>query len=66
MPLGTLISAGVGFASKLFGASKAKKEQRRQSQLEYERQKEFATKGIQWKVNDATKAGIHPLYPLGS
>ena len=28
-------------------------------------QKEFAQKGIQWKVKDAEKAGIHPLAALG-
>lgn len=29
-------------------------------------QKEFAQSGIQWKVADAEKAGIHPLYALGA
>lgn len=29
-------------------------------------QKEFAKKGIQWKVSDAKKAGIHPLAALGA
>jgi len=29
-------------------------------------QKEFAKSGIQWKVRDAQKAGIHPLYALGA
>lgn len=29
-------------------------------------QKQFAQKGIQWKVNDAKAAGIHPLYALGA
>lgn len=29
-------------------------------------QKEFAQNAIQWKVDDATKAGIHPLYALGA
>jgi len=29
-------------------------------------QKEFAQKGIQWKVQDAKAAGIHPLYALGA
>lgn len=28
-------------------------------------QKEFAQNAIQWKVDDATKAGIHPVYALG-
>jgi len=29
-------------------------------------QKQFAKKGIQWRVNDAKKAGLHPLYALGA
>lgn len=29
-------------------------------------QKEFAKTGIQWKAEDARKAGIHPLYALGA
>ena len=29
-------------------------------------QKNFAQKGIQWKVADAAKAGVHPLYALGA
>lgn len=29
-------------------------------------QREFAQKGIQWKVADAKAAGIHPLYALGA
>lgn len=29
-------------------------------------QKLFANRGIQWKVRDARKAGIHPLYALGA
>jgi len=33
---------------------------------EHDRQVEFAQKGIQWKVKDAEKAGIHPLYALGA
>lgn len=29
-------------------------------------QREFAQNGIQWKVEDAKKAGVHPLYALGA
>lgn len=29
-------------------------------------QKEFAKSGISWKVRDAEKSGIHPLYALGA
>lgn len=39
---------------------------RKASKTEFNRQKEFAQTGIQWKVADAKKAGIHPLYALGA
>lgn len=50
---------GIGsIASGLFGKSQAKQ----QANL----QREFAKKGIQWKVADAKKAGVHPLAALGA
>lgn len=33
---------------------------------EYGRQKEFAQNGITWRVEDAKRAGIHPLYAIGA
>lgn len=47
-----------GIADKIFGDSAADK----QADL----QREFAQNGIRWKVRDAEKAGIHPLYALGA
>lgn len=32
----------------------------------YQAQKQFAQNGVQWKVEDAKKAGVHPLYALGA
>lgn len=53
------IATGIGaVADKIFGDRSAKKA--------YEQQKEFAQSGIQWRVEDAKKAGIHPLYALGA
>lgn len=60
--IGPLIAAGASILGGVLGASSAKKAQ----QAEYERQKEFAQSGIQWKVQDAEKAGIHPLYAMGA
>ncbi len=37
-----------------------------QMALDREQQKEFAQQGIQWRVEDAKQAGIHPLYSLGA
>lgn len=39
---------------------------RRQSSKAYDRQKEFAQAGVQWRVKDAQAAGVHPLYALGA
>lgn len=35
-------------------------------QIDYERQKEFAQMGIQWRVADAKAAGLHPLAAIGA
>lgn len=56
--LGELISAGASLAGGLLGSNAADKQARLQ--------KQFAKKGIQWKVADAKAAGIHPLYALGA
>lgn len=48
--------------SGITGANAAKKAADKQ----YRQQKEFAQNGIQWKVEDAKQAGIHPLYALGA
>lgn len=36
------------------------------TEAQIENQRAFAQNGIQWKVKDAEKAGIHPLYALGA
>ena len=43
--------------------SKAEKEMWERN---YNAQKEFAQNSIQWRVQDAQKAGIHPLYAMGN
>ena len=48
--IGSIIDAGVS----LFSANKANK-----------LQKQAAKKGVQWRVADAKKAGVHPLAALG-
>lgn len=37
-----------------------------QGKSQEDMQKDFAKKGIQWRVEDAKKAGIHPLAALGA
>lgn len=71
--LDALISAG----SKLLGGFLSDKatEKNNAANLAFQReqldrnealQREFANSGIQWKVQDAEKAGVHPLYALGA
>lgn len=56
--LGALLGGIGSIASSLIGAGQANK----QAKL----QKQFAQNGIQWKVEDAKAAGVHPLYALGA
>lgn len=60
--LAPLISAG----ASLLGGILGQKSQEKNAQKQYEQQKEFAQSGIQWKVEDAKKAGIHPALALGA
>lgn len=66
--LGALIAAGTSLAGGLLGrdsADKARDAQERMNAENIALQREFAQNGIQWKVEDAKKAGIHPIYALG-
>lgn len=60
--LGAIIGAGASLASSLLGSSSAKSA----AKQNYKHQKEFAQNTIQWKTEDAKKAGIHPLAALGA
>jgi len=55
---GEIAGAAGSVIGSLFGKSEAEKN--------IKMQKQFAQQGIQWKVADAKKAGIHPLYALGA
>lgn len=68
-----MLPAIIGAATSLVGGllqnkanKKANEAAAAQAQQQYEHQKEFAQSGIQWKVSDAEKAGVHPLYALGA
>lgn len=67
--IGNIISAG---ASILGGFMNRASQKDAQTQTAYfadknmRMQEEFAQNGIRWRVNDAKKAGIHPLYALGA
>lgn len=57
-----LIAAGANLIGGLLGRDSAKD----QAQANIANQMLFAKKGIQWRVEDAKKAGVHPLYALGA
>lgn len=66
--LGSLIAAGASLAGGLLGKSSADAARESQENMAAQNialQREFAQNGIQWKVEDAKKAGIHPIYALG-
>lgn len=56
------IGALVSGASSIFNSITGRNEARHQERL----QREFAQNAISWKVADAKRAGIHPLYALGA
>lgn len=59
---GSLVGAGASLAGGMINATASKSIAREQMAL----QREFAQNGIQWKVEDAKKAGLHPLYAIGA
>ncbi|MEM2002493.1 MAG: hypothetical protein QXT77_07620 [Candidatus Methanomethylicaceae archaeon] len=59
---GSLIAAGGSIAGSLMGASSQRKANKRNILA----QREFAQKGIRWRVADAKAAGVHPLFALGA
>lgn len=60
--IGDLVNAGVSLFNGLFNRNAQQENNQQQAAL----QREFAQSGIQWKVQDALKAGIHPLAALGT
>lgn len=66
MVWGTIIGATIGAAGSLLGAKKQDQAARYATDQNTEIQRELAQKGIQYRVDDAKKAGIHPLAALGA
>lgn len=62
----SLIAPVVGGAFGLAGAKVSQDSAEDAAAANAQVQREFAQQGIQWRVEDARKAGIHPLYALGS
>lgn len=62
-PLGGAVGAGIGQGIQ---DEEARKRLAADWQKNADLQKEFAQHGIRWKVEDAERAGIHPLVGLGA
>lgn len=60
--LGSIIS-GIG---SLVGGIFGQNSQEDQIQAQIDAQERFAKHGIEWRVKDANRSGIHPLYALGA
>lgn len=59
--------AGLGSAAlSLLGQKKQQKAQDRANQQNADLQREFAQNSLQWRVADARKAGIHPVFAMGA
>lgn len=54
----------LGAAGSLFGGEKDRDAAAEQAAANTAMQREFATHGIRWRVEDAKAAGLHPLYAL--
>lgn len=61
-PILGAIAAAAPFVGKAIDWATGRADQANSDKL----QREFAQNGISWKVEDAKRAGIHPLYALGA
>lgn len=57
--------AGANVAASIYSEDKRRELSNTQFDKNAALQREFAQKGIQWRVEDAKKAGLHPLFALG-
>jgi len=57
-----ITGAIIGGVATLGAGAMGARSARKQSEM----QKQFAKKGVSWRVADAKRAGIHPLYALGA
>ena len=54
-----------GALASAYGAKRARDQANAQFGINVQQQREFAQRGIRWRVADAKAAGIHPLAALG-
>lgn len=63
---GSLLGGAVSAVGSLVSGNQNKKALAEANRQNYLAQKEFAQNGISWRVADAQRAGIHPIYALGA
>lgn len=63
---GSLFGGAVSAVGSLVSGNQNKKALAEANRQNYLAQKEFAQNGISWRVADAQRAGIHPIYALGA
>lgn len=63
---GAILPSLIGGAAKLVGGLFSKNAAEKAADKQADLQRQFAQNAIQWKVEDAKKAGIHPLYAMGA
>lgn len=61
---GAIIGGAIGAGASLIGGKKSRDFAAQQDAQNAAMQREFAQHGIRWRVSDAKKAGLHPLYAL--
>lgn len=62
----SLVGDLIGGVTDLIGGHQSRKTARQINDQNNAMQREFAQHGIRWKVEDAEKAGVHPLFALGA
>lgn len=66
MPWAAIIPAVASVAGSVIGGVMSSNAQRENTEMNIGMQREFAQNGISWKVDDAKRAGVHPLFALGA
>lgn len=64
--LGAIAGLGAGLLGNWFGNHQAAKREQNMAQYNTQQQERFYKNSMQWRVEDAKKAGLHPLAALGA
>lgn len=61
----TLAGAGISGGSSILGGWMSQQANKKLAKKQFKYQKKILQNQLSWRVNDAKRAGIHPLYALG-